>query len=536
MVLFKILDEKFASPLTKENIFLFVIIVIFSILVAGLSYKFILVLLLKKLKKISFYNFRRIFLSFKKAFIFLIALNIFISIIGLFSESKEKNVRYIDINSKTKDNSNIILIVIDALRADHLSCYGYKRQTSPHIDAFSKNGVIFKNCRAQASWTKPSVTSILTSLFPSMHHVNLFISKVPDELNTLQEILQKSGYITYAYVANAHLKSEFNFNQGFDFYDDYLIRDKVYYIALRNLPILKKLTGRRFDCTDKDNIKLANKRILPWLEKYKDENFFIYIHYMDPHSPYSPISPYKHLFSYSKNDKISKDIALYDEEIRFTDDYLGKLFEKLKQLGIYDKTMIIITADHGEAFGEHNDYEHGHTIYEEQLKVPLIIRFPRLIPKNKLIENPVKSIDIMPSILDMLNISSDVEFEGSSFFPLICNNSREQNYDRYILVEENFNNDYILEGLIYQNRWKYIFTEKTKLRDLKTSGQEELFDLIDDPRELKNLIRNKSEIVKTMKSKLKFYRNHCKKRSISSTNTKLDFKTKQQLKSLGYIK
>ncbi len=539
--LFNLLDTKYTSPLTKENILLAGIFLIGSGLVGILCYYFVYKIsfwLAGVYNKIAYAKVTPILNILKALIILYIGLSITLGLFGFFWENKETSLVYRELTSQTKEDINVILIVIDALRADHLGCYGYPRETSPYIDVFAKEQALFKHCYTQASWTKPSVASIFTSLYPTMHQTILRGDALPDEVTTLAELIHQQGYITYSYVANPSLKVIFNFNQGFDFFDDYLMRDKLYYVALRNLrkrlPLLEGIIGNRIDWTGRDNIKLANKRIIPWLKKYKDENFFMYIHYMDPHAPYSPPRPYKNMFPYDKKDNNSKNISLYDGEIRFADEHIGKLFAKLKSLGIYDKTLIIITADHGEAFGEHGDYAHGHTIYQEQLWVPLIVKHVEHIPQGRIIETQVRSIEIMPTILDALNISYAGHLEGTSLLPLLRNKEEMNRYED-IFIEQNYNHEYILKGILRNNIWKYIFTEESKLRDVKKLGAEELYNLVDDPGELNNLVRQEAKVLKIMRAKLDFYKRYCEERAVSPSEKELDYETLQQLKSLGYI-
>jgi arylsulfatase A-like enzyme len=478
-----------------------------------------------------------------RAFIALIILTLSINSYGFFWENVKLALEYNKIfsqkkESHTKEDINVILIVIDALRADHLGCYGYRMHTSPHIDAFAKDGVLFKNCYAQASVTDLSVASILTSLSPSVHGVFLLEGVMPYGAVTVAEILQAQGYITFGFTGNACLKAIFNFNQGFDFYDDYLVRDRLYNIVLRqfrnSLPFFKKMFQKKFDYRDRSNIKSANKRIVPWLEKHRYDNFFMYIHYMDPHRPYSPPPPYSTMFL----NESSEDICLYDGEIRFVDEYINQFFEKLKSLGIYDKTLIIITADHGEAFGEHRNYEHGTTIYQEEIQVPLIIKYTKSIPKDKIVTRPVRSIDITPTILNILNVNFDGYLDGVSLIPAIKETNGIKSYGRIIIDQKSGVWKTSLKGVIKNinnNEWKYIFTEQSKFRDVNRIGNEELYNLTEDPNELNNLIGREHEILKIMKNELSLYKEHCKEKALLPLKRKLDYETIQQLKSLGYI-
>lgn len=531
-------NTKFVPLLTKERVESAVIVLIAVGLLAVFKYEFVskpLYGLYQGVRRLR--NAREIRFAFN-FLIVLILLSITITVCGLLWESQKTTVRYKDIGSNTKADINVLLIVIDALRADHLGCYGYERNTSPHLDAFAKEGVLFKNCYVPSSWTKPSIASLLTSLYPSTHGAISWGSALPGEVTSLAEIFKREGYVTYSYVANPNLKTIFNFNQGFDFFDDYLMRDKLYYAALRNLqanlPVLKKITRKEFLFSDRDNIRLANARIIPWLEAYKSNNFFMYLHYMDPHDPYSPSPPYDKMYPYVKGDSNSENISLYDGEIRFADEYIGRLFEKLKSLGVYDKSLIVITSDHGEAFGEHNDKRHGHTVYNELLKVPLIIKYPGSAGANVRIEKQVRIIDIMPTILEVAHIPCDINLEGSSLLTLL-HGKRQMNFCEYIYVELDYN-DNVMQGLIKNNEWKYIFTKKSILRNVEKMGQEELYNLIEDPGELNNLREQKRMILNVMRNKIDFYKRHCEKMAIRPSQAELDHETIQNLKSLGYLR
>jgi arylsulfatase A-like enzyme len=427
--------------------------------------------------------------------------------------------------------------VIDALRADFLSCYGNKDEITPNLDKLAEEGVLFKNCYTQASWTKPSVASILTSLYPTMHGANLHGDILPDEVTTISEILKKEGYLTYGYVANPNLKRLFNFDQGFDFYDDYLMRDKLYYATFRNLkkkiPFLEKIIKKDFNYWERDNIRLANKRIIPWLKHYKEKNFFAFIHYMDPHSDYRPPPPFNKMFPYDKDDENSKNISLYKGEICFVDHYLGRLFNILKLLKIYEKSLIIITSDHGDAFGEHKDYEHGNTIYQEQIKVPLIIKFPYSKFAGKVINSQVRSIDILPTILDFLNIKPTNNLEGRSLLPLL--EDPYLNICNEVYIDHNLDDRIILKGIIKDNRWKYIYTIKSDKRDIKKLGFEELYNLKEDPKELNNLVNKRPNILNYLRNKLAYYQKYCTSKAFTAPKAKLDKQTIKQLKALGYL-
>ncbi len=452
----------------------------------------------------------------------------------------EKREIYKFVASRTAKNTNVILIISDALRPDHLGCYGYGRETSPVMDSLAKEGILFKHCYSATSYTKSSVASILTSLYQSIHGMVKANHVLPESLTTLAEILRENGYITSAYVANPQVTAKYNYDQGFDFFQDYRLpgEGKLYYIAFKFFDniVLKFiwLVKKDFQCLPVVKKESDNTKVISWLAKFRHKNFFMFIHYIDPHYPYQPPEPYDKIFPYPAGDKKLEWISLYDGEIRFVNEYLGELFEKLKSWQIYDNTIIIITADHGEAFGEHNFYDHANTLYQEEIKVPLIIKLNHSLPQGKVIESQVRSIDIMPTIFDVLGISYSGELEGKSLLPLI-KNDKEAKVDDYIFVEEDSKGPF-KKAIIKNNEWKLIFAgDKSALKDIMHKGHLELYNLKADPGESRNLVTQEQEILKEMSGVLEGYIKYCAtKAGTPPVETKPDKVTIRRLRSLGY--
>ena len=328
-------------------------------------------------------------------------------------------------STRAKAPRGIILISLDTLRADHLGTYGYHRNTSPAIDAFAKESVIFENAVVQSSWTLPSHMSIITSLYPSFHQVVERSFSLADEHVTLAELIKKGGYQTAAFTDGGYVNTTFGFNQGFDIYEDQRI-------GIANIiPKVKK-----------------------WLDSNKSEPFFLFIHCYDIHSPYNPPLPYNstfHDFAYTgslipsnnnilkaKRNKIKVDdedlrhfIALYDGGIRYTDEKIGAFLNYLKDDELYDQSLIIITSDHGEEFREHNSFGHGQTLYyRPDLHVPLIIRIPNFPKKEIKISELVQSIDLLPTILDIAKLPAHPPAQGKSLLSLM---KRHKNFLNYSL-------------------------------------------------------------------------------------------------------
>jgi membrane-anchored protein YejM (alkaline phosphatase superfamily) len=387
-----------------------------------------------------------------KHVLILISFLLIIGLVYLFVSNKK---------SKTYPNANVILIVVDTLRADHLGCYGYTRHTSPGIDRLANEGIIFKNMLAQSSWTRAGTASILAGLYPRNHGANTRNDSLAEEINLLPEILGKYGYDSYAFVANGNVGSAVGFNQGYKKF--FRFRERI-----KEDPVNIHVRSN-----------LVNETLLKFIQQLEHtSNNFIYVHYVDPHAPYIPGE--KHFSKDNKmtftidffrsmaNRPLSGDerrnalpemINAYDDEILYNDKMIGHLIQTLKEKNMYSNSIIIITSDHGEEFYEHGGLSHGKTLYEEQLKVPLIIRLPGNI--HKTIDEIANQVDIVPTILSLLKISIPEHIDGIS---LLNNKSRpgpysyaELHLDRNIFSSIQSTKEKLIEGiqLTKQKKRKY---------------------------------------------------------------------------------
>lgn len=314
---------------------------------------------------------------------------------------------------------NVLIYLIDTLRADHLGIYGYGRPTSPEIDAFAHRATLFRHAVAQSSWTKPSVASVLTGLNPQLHGVNDRKDALAEEATTLAEYLwEDGGYETAAIFTNGNL-AHMGLGQGYAHYQH-----------------LREGTDR--------NIHVLSDRLYDearhWLdERDRSKPFFLYLHATDPHSPYTPsrawierIGAEVHDFDAGTIEKVkalergevdettlADLMALYDAEIAFTDHQFGRLLEELERRGLYDDTLIILVSDHGEEFFDHGWWQHGKTLYQEQLAVPLVMHLPRDRGAGLEIDSLVQHIDILPTVLDLAGIEWPADLPGRSLLPLI---------------------------------------------------------------------------------------------------------------------
>jgi arylsulfatase A-like enzyme len=318
--------------------------------------------------------------------------------------------------AKAAPAKHVIVLTIDTLRADRLRVYTpASRVETPALDAFAKEGTVFVNSQSPENWTKPSVASILTGLYPMTHRTKQSESKLSSEATMISEIFKKEGFTTATFLANGYVSDKFGFAQGWDHYTNYIRENRT---------------------TTAQNVF---KEAGDWIEKNKDKRSFVYIQTIDPHVPYDPpaeflqkydaaaytgqIAPRKtpDLLEKAKrnppavtfNDRDRARLeALYDAEISYHDAHFGKFVERLKQLGVYDQSLFVITSDHGEEFFDHGSYGHGHSVYQELLHVPLLFRQPGVVPAGKRIEDTVGTLDIAPTVLAAAGLAVPDFMEG----------------------------------------------------------------------------------------------------------------------------
>jgi choline-sulfatase len=300
-------------------------------------------------------------------------------------------------------NANVLLITLDTLRADHLSCYNPQSVPTPHIDALAARGVRFVQAVAQVPLTTPSHASILTGTYPQVHKVRDMGGFVLDKsVPTLASVAEEAGFETAAFVGAAVLSHHYGLNKGFETYDDDMG-------AKREEGLLPGAVAEiRGDA--------VTERALEWLEQHhygsarsaSERNFFLWVHYYDPHVPYDPPMPFKA--------KYSKD--LYSGEIAFTDAQVGRLLQWLAGHGLNEKTLIVLMADHGESLGDHGEYTHGVFLYESTIHIPLLVAGPG-IPKGQVVQQQVRSIDLMPTVTEFLQVSPGNKVQGISLMPLL---------------------------------------------------------------------------------------------------------------------
>ena len=326
--------------------------------------------------------------------------------------------------SPVKRPRNVIIYLVDALRADHLGCYGYGKPVSPHIDAFAREATLFRHAVAQSSWTRPSVATILTGLLPRTHGVHRRRHALASQAVTLAEVLHDRGYRTAGFVTNGNVARAFGFAQGFETY---------------------RLLPHRHSALD------VNARAAEWLAGGdRAAPFFLYLHTVEPHAPYNPPPAFRrrfapgvrgeeltgmHVFKLLREGKLAPTpalrqdlLALYDGEIAANDVAFGELRDLLVRRGLWEDTMIVFLADHGEEFLDHGGWEHGKTLHAEMLDVPLIVRLPGA-GSGRIVERQVQHADVVPTILAALGLAVPAGVEGRSFLAAIDGDGAPESED-----------------------------------------------------------------------------------------------------------
>ena len=401
-------------------------------------------------------------------------------------------------NRIKKDSSlNVLLITMDTTRADRLGCYGYKRAKTPNLDNLAAKGVEFLNVYCQVPLTTPSHCSILTGTYPLYHQVrNNGTYALSPALVTLAEVLEGKGFATAAFVSSFTVDSRFGLDQGFEVYDDKFAEAQAF----------KALNSER-------KAEKTFEAFSRWLGKNQARSFFCWVHFYDPHLPYDPPAPYNVEFADS----------LYDGEIAYMDQVIGKTIEALREKGLLAKTLVILAGDHGEAFGEKVEAGHGVFIYDGTMKVPLIFYAENHLPAGLVIKSRVRLIDLMPSVLDMLNVPVNKDVQGTSLLPYI---EGKKDGDLTCYLESYYPPETFgwseLVGII-DGDWKFIRAPRSELYNLKTDAKEEKDLVSREARTAALLNRKLEEIIKAGTSKTKPGR-----RTLSREE-------EDRLRSLGYI-
>lgn len=392
---------------------------------------------------------------------------------------------------------NVLLITMDTTRADHLGCYGRRDAGTPSLDRLASEGALFDRCASCAPLTLPSHACIMTSKYPYAHGARNNASyRVADVNVTLAEVLRERGYATQATVASVVLNRLFGLDQGFEAYND---------IGTGSLSSPARAERPADEMAD-DAISM--------LRSLSSKPFFLWVHFYDPHEPYEPRKGFP-----------LNSIPAYHEEIEFMDSQIGRLLAELKRLDLEDNTLVVAVADHGEGLGDHGELTHGFLLYETTLRVPLLMRCPGIIPAGKRVDSLVRTIDIAPTILDLMGRPALKDGQGSSLKPLLLGKIGDLHVSAYA---ETFVTQFEfglspLRSLI-QETSKYILAPKP-----------ELYDLVRDPGETRNLIEAEAPKASTLRADLKdLIRRAPPLPPDQATSATPSAELVEQLKAMGY--
>jgi arylsulfatase A-like enzyme len=437
------------------------------------------------------------------------------------------------------DGPSFLIILIDTLRADHMGAYGYSRSTTPFIDEWAEGATVFEAGIAQASWTKPSVASLFSSLYPTVHRTGNGLpdrrhvesnqlqfrprpdtspptaQSLPDAVVTVAEVLRNAGYRCGGFINNNLVSKAYGYGQGFNIY-----------------------TGRAM------NTGRVTASGIRWIEKNSDRPFLLYLHYMQPHSPYSPPARYnvfgakidsahvggdiKNGINFTGTKQLSSDelediVALYDGEILYSEDQVLAVLKKLQDLKISQEVVVVLTADHGEEFLDHGMVWHESIhLYEELIRVPLVMKIPGNM-QGRRVETPVMQIDIAPTLISMAGLNPPADMQGRSFSGLF----EEMPLNPRPIFSETIDYGYI----------QTIRDGSMKLIQDWENHSTELYNLETDPRELVNLAPQQPDVVAALLDLLDMHNetNRLWAEQLDSKLVSADEELLKKLRSLGYI-
>jgi len=361
---------------------------------------------------------------------------------------------------------NVLLITIDTLRADHLGCYGYGRPTSPEIDRFATTAVRFDNAHSSSSWTLPSLASMQTSLYSTTHGCWKISSRLEPEFTTGAEMLRDAGFDTAMVACHIFLSAQYGLQQGFTHVDDELVRPPADAAGAISSPGVTQ-RGVRFL-----ERKAAAAEDVPW---------YLWLHYFDPHDTYLPHEGFSEPFG------TEKEIDLYDGEIAFTDHHVGRVLRRLEELGLDDDTIVVLTADHGEEFGEHGFQRHGYSLHESAVRIPLLVRVPGAAAR--VVPDVVSNVDILPTLLEACSIRRPAlegpkcahEIEGRSLLAALRGGALGAAHEAVSEVRWHDGQD--LRAL-RSGAWKLVEDQSAE----RKPDQNALYDLEHDPGARTNLL------------------------------------------------
>jgi len=418
------------------------------------------------------------------------------------------------------EQDNVVLVMVDTLRADHLGCYGYDRDTSPNLDRLAASGVLFENFYSVAPWTNPAIATLFTgkyprAVFPPLPHKKAIGLPLPSQLPTLAERLQEGGYRTVALVDHPGINPELRFDQGFEQWHSLFL-------------------DGGFDSWTVTESDFVLDQFLASLEELGRQKFFLYLHLVYPHRPYAPPPPYDSMFGPSSpktgRGRRQEMINAYDGEIRYTDELIGRIAEALDERRSTQSTWLLVTSDHGEGFWEHHQAEHGNSFFNELTRVPLILVPPQREGVAGLrVKSPASLVDVKPTILGLAGLDPEEDLEGRDL-RTSWSNPADFDAPRWLFLASPHSKDVEAAAVI---RGDLKFIDRLPWRKARPA----LFDLTEDPAEKHNLAGDSprtTEMSRRLKAHLKQTEQQ-RSRLLSEEAVELDEEVLDRLRALGYL-
>jgi len=506
-----------------------------------------------------------------------VAVAMLAALMGLPSFLEEKPVRIDGVQPQVAAGAkrpNVVLIVLDTVRADHLSVYGYSRPTTPGLERLASEGVVFEQALAPAPWTLPSHATLFTGLYPAQHHAGRLHPRLDGHLTTLPEILREQGYQTVGFSNNTWVSRATNFDQGFDDFEDFRGIWRVWrsLSRLTAVQIYHWVKPTQLHGDYSGGAGVTNVAIRRWFNARRDQDrpFFLFINYLDAHFPYHAPDPYWRKFVEPARLELATELLdtkaqddadwtpppikwdakkwgaltdLYDGELFYLDAMLTELFDDLRARNLWDDTLVVVTSDHGEHLGEHGLFLHRFSVYEPTLHIPMIMRLPGRLPAGKRFDDWVGLPDVFPTILRLVGVPPPAELHaglpGKSLVgsPVSVPSGRTLLGDyevpdnllpRYRRRTKITDESYFHRGLrsLHEGNWKFIWG---------TDGRHELYDLAKDPLETNDLVTQLPEQAKAMESRLQAMLDEMPQVGDAEETGELDAETRDQLRALGYI-
>ena len=398
---------------------------------------------------------------------------------------------------------NLLFVCVDTLRADHLGAFGAEPSPSPAIDAFAASAVVFERAYAHAPWTLPSFAAILTSLYSSTTGTWTKESRLGEDVTTLPERFRDAGFETYGIASHVFFNRDYGLQQGFEGFDD------EYCHAKGDAGWVQTTSPG------------MTEKALHWLgERERAERpWLLWLHYFDPHIPYVPHP------ELDGGAAAGDERALYRTEIAFTDRHVGELLAGLERLGFADDTAVVFLSDHGEAFYEHPGvHRHGFSLFDEELRVPLAIRVPGVAPRR--VSSLVRTLDLAPTLCELFGIPSDGPSDGQSFLDVLSGAERDA---PALLAELRLNEGFHARGVL-DGRYKLV-------EDLSRGGVR-LYDLVEDPREARDLAPERPDVVRELSARMRELEERATElasRYGPAGAVELPAATLEHLRELGYV-